>query len=181
MCAIDRTPQFRNEIVTRRLRMRRPRPDDAGAIARLAGDYAICSMTTRMPYPYAEGDARAFVDLVSAQNRSTENTFVIDHADEGLVGAIGFHQPAGHPLEMGYWIGRPFWGRGYATEAAHAALDWAQNDWRRKVVVAGHFADNDASAKVLVKTGFLYTGEVQTRHSRARGATVKTRMMVWLA
>jgi RimJ/RimL family protein N-acetyltransferase len=181
MCVIDRTSQVRDEIVTERLRIRRPKLADVGAIARLAGDYAICSMTTRMPYPYAEGDARAFVELVAAQNRRTENTFVIDQADAGVVGAIGFHQPAGRPLEMGYWIGRPYWGRGYATEAANAALDWAQTDWRRKVVVAGHFADNEASAQVLVKTGFLYTGEVQIRHSRARGAAVKTRMMVWLA
>jgi len=177
--ALDRP--LRDEIVTQRLRIRRPKPADVGAIARLAGDYAICSMTTRMPYPYAENDARAFVDLVSAQNRRTENTFVIDHADEGLVGAVGFHHPMGQPLEMGYWIGRPYWGRGYATEACLGALGWAQTDWRRKVVVAGHFADNAASAQVLVKTGFLYTGEVQTRHSRARGAAVQTRMMVWLA
>ncbi len=181
MCVIDRASQFREEIATPRLRLRRPRTEDAGAIARLAGDFAICSMTTRMPYPYADADARAFVALVGAQNRKRDNTFVIDHAEEGLVGAIGFHQPAGQPLEMGYWIGKPYWGRGYATEAANGALAWAQDDWRRKVVVAGHFADNEASAQVLVKTGFLYTGEVQTRHSRARGAAVKTRMMVWLA
>jgi RimJ/RimL family protein N-acetyltransferase len=181
MDGIDRAPEIRDNIVTRRLRLRRPKPADVGAIARLAGDYAICSMTTRMPYPYVEGDARAFVDLVAVQNRGTENTFVIDHTDDGLVGAVGFHQPQGRPLEMGYWIGRPYWGRGYATEAAHGALQWAQTDWRRKVVVAGHFEDNLASAQVLIKTGFLYTGEVQTRHSRARGAAVKTRMMIWLA
>ncbi len=182
MCVIDRTPQPRDQIVSRRLRMRAPKSEDAGAIARLAGDYAICSMTTRMPYPYVEGDARSFIKLVGAQNRERENTFVIEHEAEGVVGAIGFHQPAGQPLEMGYWIGKPYWGRGYATEAANAALDWAGGDWRRRMVVAGHFADNEASSKVLIKTGFLSTGEVQTRSSRARGgAAVKTRMMVWLA
>jgi RimJ/RimL family protein N-acetyltransferase len=191
MCVIDRTPEagqpggapppLRDEIATPRLRIRRPKASDAPALARLAADYAICSMTTRMPYPYAEPDARAFVDLVAAQNRRRENTFVIDNGDEHLVGALGFHQPAGKPLEMGYWIGRPYWGRGYATEAALGALDWARDDWRRRMVVAGHFADNAASAQVLVKTGFLYTGEVQQRHSRARGATVPTRMMIWLA
>jgi RimJ/RimL family protein N-acetyltransferase len=174
-------PLPRDEIVTPRLRIRRPHPSDVGALARLAGDYAICSMTTRMPYPYAEGDARAFVALVAAQNRRTENTFVIETDPDGLVGAVGFHQPQGQLLEMGYWIGRPFWGRGYATEAANAALSWAAHDWRRKLVVAGHFADNEASGQVLVKTGFLYTGEIQKRHSRARQQTVDTRMMVWLA
>ena len=170
----------RDEVLTPRLKLRRPAAGDAGVIARLAADYAIASMTTRMPYPYAEADARQFVELVGRQNRAVERTFVIERDDEGLVGAIGFHGPPGAPLEMGYWIGRPYWGRGYATEAARGALQWAGTDWGRRMVVAGHFADNPGSARVLVKAGFLYTGEVQRRHSRARGAIAPTRMMVWL-
>ena len=161
--------------------LRRPENRDVGAITRLAGDYAIASMTTRMPFPYADGDARSFVQLVNAQDRRRENTFVIEHAEDGVVGALGFHKPSGQPLEMGYWIGRSYWGRGYATEASIGALKWADVDWRRRMVVAGHFADNAASAQVLIKTGFLYTGEVQKRHSRARGRVEPTRMMVWLA
>jgi RimJ/RimL family protein N-acetyltransferase len=171
----------RDEILTQRLRLRRPARQDWTSVARLAADYAISSMTTRMPYPYGESDARQFIQLVAMQDRKRENTFVIEHADEGVIGAVGFHQPARAPLEMGYWIGRPYWGQGYATEASAAALDWAEHDWRRKMVVAGHFADNEASAQVLIKTGFLYTGEVQQRHSRARGQVAPTRMMVWLA
>jgi RimJ/RimL family protein N-acetyltransferase len=181
MCVVDREPEVRQEIATPRLRLRRPRREDVGAVARLAADYAISSMTTRMPYPYAEGDARQFVDLVATQDRQRENTFMIEHPDEGVIGAVGFHKPTGAPLEMGYWIGRPHWGQGYATEASLAALHWAERDWRRKLIVAGHFTDNEASAKVLIKTGFLYTGEVQNRHSRARGRIAPTRMMLWLA
>ncbi|MDB5458261.1 MAG: GCN5-related N-acetyltransferase [Caulobacteraceae bacterium] len=181
MCVIDHAPDIRDEIATERLNLRRARTSDAAAIVRLASDFAICSMSTRMPFPYGLGDAEAFVRLVSAQKRERENTFVIDNGDDGVVGVLGFHQPPDAPLEMGYWIGRPYWGRGYATEAARAALGWAGNDWRRKMVVAGHFADNAASANVLVKSGFLYTGEVQKRHSRARRKVVATRMMVWLA
>ena len=171
----------RDEVVTARLKLRRPQLGDVGALARLAADYAIASMTTRMPYPYQEGDARHFVSVVMAQDRKRENTFVVDHPDEGLIGAVGFHQTPDAWLEMGYWIGRPYWGQGYATEASRGALDWADKDWGRKVVIAGHFADNPASANVLVKSGFLYTGEVQQRHSRARGQIMPTRMMVWLA
>ena len=79
-------------------------------------------------------------------------------------------------------LGRPFWNRGYATEAARAALKWAKRDWGRKVVVAGHFADNPASGQVLVKSGFLYTGDVEMRACTARGgALTPTRLMVWLA
>jgi RimJ/RimL family protein N-acetyltransferase len=188
MCVIDRPdtktdvrPEARNEIATSRLKLRRPQLSDAGALARLAADYAIASMTTRMPYPYGEGDARHFVSVVAGQDRKRENTFVVEHPDEGVIGAVGFHETTDAWLEMGYWIGRPYWGQGYATETTRAALHWAEHDWRRKVVIAGHFTDNPASANVLIKAGFLYTGQVQNRHSRARGQIAPTRMMVWLA
>jgi RimJ/RimL family protein N-acetyltransferase len=177
MWIIDRAP----DIQTERLRLRAPEERDVAAVTQLAGDYAICSMTTRMPFPYAEEDARAFVRLTSQQDRRRDNAFVIEHLEEGTVGCIGFHQPENARLELGYWIGRPYWGRGFATEATCAALAWARDAWRRTVVTAGHFADNDASGQVLIKSGFLYTGEIQHRHSHARGAIAPTRMMVWLA
>ena len=60
-------------------------------------------------------------------------------------------------------------------------MAWARQDWRKKLVVAGHFADNPASGQVLVKAGFLYTGVVEHKPSTARGESVPTRMMVWLA
>jgi len=174
---IDLAPK----IETRRLVLRAPERSDAARLAKLANDFSVCSMTTRMPFPYALGDANAFIEQVQEQDRRIDNTFLIDLEDEGVVGAVGFYKAAGEPLELGYWIGRPFWGRGLATEAASGALHWARTDWRRKMVVAGHFADNAASAQVLIKAGFLYTGEVQKRHSRARGDGAATRMMVWLA
>jgi RimJ/RimL family protein N-acetyltransferase len=62
-----------------------------------------------------------------------------------------------------------------------AVLSWAREVWGRRAVVSGHFADNPASGRVLEKAGFLYTGEVQPRHSTARGEVAPTRMMVWLA
>lgn len=186
MCVIDRPDTTGKTaaggaVRTARLTLRAPAPGDVAPITRFAGDYAIASMTTRMPHPYAEADARQFVDLTARQNLARERTFVIDHEDEGLIGCIGFHKAAGAPLEMGYWIGRPYWGRGFATEAVTGALRWAEEDWGLRAVASGHFADNAASANVLVKSGFLYTGEVQQRHSRARGELAPTRMMVWLA
>ena len=84
-------------------------------------------------------------------------------------------------MELGYWLGRPYWGKGLATEAVRGAMTWAQGDWGRRLILAGHFADNEASGRVLSKCGFLYTGEVQRRFSRARSADAATRMMVWIA
>ena len=186
MCVIDR-PETTHETIgpgeirTGRLTLRAPEAGDVAAITEFAGDYAIASMTTRMPHPYAEGDARQFVHLVARQDTSRERTFVIDHERHGLVGCIGFHRAPAALLELGYWIARPYWGRGFATEAVTAALRWASKDWGRRAVASGHFDDNAPSAKVLIKAGFLYTGEVQQRHSRARGQIAPTRMMVWLA
>ena len=171
----------RTEIRTDRLILRQPVTGDVATITRLCGDYAVTSMTTRMPHPYAEADARQFVELVGRQNLSRERTFVIEHEGDGLIGCIGFHKAGEAPLEFGYWIGQPYWGQGYATEAAAGALHWASQDWGKRAIASGHFADNPASANVLIKSGFLYTGEVQRRHCRARGAIAPTRMMVWLA
>ncbi len=177
MSVIDRAP----EIETRRLVLRAPTAADAPRLAKLGNDFGVCSMTTRMPFPYGLADARDFIGFAEEQDRRRDNTFVIEHEDEGVIGALGFHRPPEGLVELGYWIGRPYWGRGLATEATEAALAWARTGWRRKVIMAGHFADNPASAQVLIKAGFLYTGLVQKRHSRARGSAAPTRMMVWLA
>jgi len=177
MCVIDHSPR----IETRRLTLRAPATADARRIGELAADYDICSMTTRMPWPYRPSDARGFVERTQAQDRRRDNTFAIEHEDEGVVGVIGLFTPPGEPLELGYWIGRPYWGRGFATEATLAALAWAKADWRKRLVVAGHFDDNLASGQVLIKAGFLYTGVVTPRHSAARGGLARCRMMLWLA
>jgi RimJ/RimL family protein N-acetyltransferase len=170
-----------DSVRTDRLVLRAPKMDDVGAITRLCGDYAIASMTSRMPHPYAEADARRFVSQVARQDVERERTFAIELPGEGVIGCLGFHKSAGAPLEFGYWIGQPWWGRGFATEAATGALYWASQDWGRRTVISGHFAGNGASANVLVKAGFLYTGEVQRRHCQASGRIEPTRMMVWLA
>ena len=186
MCVIDRPettgrPEARNEVRTDRLMLRAPRMDDVGAITNLCGDYAIASKTSRMPHPYAEADARRFVDLVSRQDGGRERTFAIELPGEGLIGCLGFHKTVRGPVEFGYWIGQPYWRQGFATEAAAGALHWASADWGRKAISSGHFTGNAASANVLIKSGFLYTGEIQGRHCQASGQVEPTRMMVWLA
>jgi RimJ/RimL family protein N-acetyltransferase len=178
MCAVDVRPA----VGTERLILRGPVAGDACAIAELANDLGVAAMTEFLPYPYRPADAAAFVDWAEGANPRTDRVFAVEHRQFGLVGMLGFHERAPGRLELGYWLGRPFWGRGYATEAVSAALGWAREDWRRNVVWAGHFSDNSASGQVLCKAGFLYTGDVERRASVARGgAAAATRMMVWLA
>jgi len=177
MCVIDFSPV----IETRRLKLRAPEDRDLARLAAMADDWDIARMTLRLPHPYTLADARTFLARTASQDRSRDNTFVIDLEDDGPVGVIGFfHHDDPYP-EMGYWIGRPYWGRGFATEAVDGALVWASRTWRKRAVAAGHFVDNPASGRVLTKSGFLYTGQVKRQRSLARGEEAETRMMLWLA
>lgn len=177
MCMIDWSPT----IDTRRLTLRAPEMSDAPRLAALMNDYDIAKMTSRVPHPYRQADAEAFVARCEGSDPRTDRNFLIDLEDEGVVGGLGFFTPEHGRLEVGYWLGRSWWGRGLATEALQGALAWAGRDWRKRYVVAGHFADTPASGQVLVKAGFLYTGEVKPLPSTARGESADARMMVWLA
>ena len=177
MCVIERSPV----IETRRLRLRAPERGDVGVMARLANDFDIVRMTARMPWPYTASDAEDFLARCELRDWNEDATFAIELADEGFAGVIGFFGNAEGETEVGYWLGRPYWGRGIATEALKGALGWASREWRKRCVVAGHFDDNPASGVVLTKADFLYTGVVRELPSAARGGICRSRMMVWLA
>lgn len=168
-------------LQTDRLRLRRPEESDLPRIAELANDIDVARMTTRMPHPYAFKDAVEFYVRIQDHDSARERVFLVEDRQAGPAGMLGFHPNEEGRCEIGYWLGRPFWGRGLATEAAEAALAWAGEGWGRRYLTAGHFADNPRSGEVLCKTGFLYTGEVVKRRSLARAAEADTRMMVWLA
>ena len=177
MCVIETSPV----IETRRLTLRAPERRDARKMAGLANDFDVVRMTARMPHPYRLKDAEDFIERCEHRDWQTDVTFAIELEDEGFVGCLGFFQNADRQLETGYWIGRPWWGRGLATEALKGALVWASRDWGKRFVTAGHYADNPASGVVLTKAGFLYTGVVKQLPSLARGEPAPSRMMVWLA
>lgn len=177
MCVIEPSPV----VETRRLALRSPGVRDVARLAELANDAGVARMTLRMPHPYRVQDAEDFLAAVDGQDPARARTFVIEHEDHGSVGVIGLFEDQDPAPEVGYWIGRPFWGRGYATEALEAAMVWASKAWKRRALAAGHFTDNPASGRVLEKAGFLYTGEVRKGFSRARGGVAHTRRMIWLA
>ena len=177
MCVIERSPV----IETRRLTLRAPARRDAAAMAKLANDFDVVRMTARMPWPYTARDAEDFIGRCEQRDWEHDATFAIELEDEGFAGVIGFFGNADGETEVGYWLGRPYWGRGIATEALKGALGWAGRAWRKRCVVAGHFDDNPASGIVLTKADFLYTGVVREMSSVARGGTARSRMMVWLA
>src|SRR4051794_25953694 len=110
------------EIETARLVLRLPAGADAAAITELARDHAVASMTARIPHPYVLADAESFIRS-AAENRRKGHalTLVIERLSDGvLLGCTGFDISEKASAEIGYWVGRPYWGNGVATEAARA-------------------------------------------------------------
>ncbi len=155
-------------LTTERLRLRPFTLLDAPEIQRLAGAREVAQGTLRIPHPYPDGLAEAWVlSHRGAYERGQELALAIVRLEDGvLVGAIGlsFAPDDGH-AELGYWIGVPYWGRGYATEAARALVAYGFRALGLQRVHARHFASNPASGRVLRKIGMAHEGR-QRRHVR---------------
>jgi RimJ/RimL family protein N-acetyltransferase len=177
MCSLRVEPR----IETERLVLTPASADYVDRLIPIINDFDIARMTTPIPHPYGQAEADAFRQHLMQTDISRDSTLQIETHEGDLIGAVGAHLRDAPFPEIGYWIAREHWGNGYATEAAIAIRDWARRAFNCRALIAGHFADNDASGRVLVKCGFLYTGEVQQRFSVARGEDAATRMMVWLA
>lgn len=152
---------------TERLLLRPSWPEDAEALFNAVAEEAIVRNLATIPWPYTAADANAFTAL---QHPFHYPSFLVWKRTGGapeLVGACGLGKNNG-VAELGYWIARPYWGRGYATEAAKAVLGIAKTIGHRHIV-AGHFADNPASGRVLTKIGFRATGKTELRESKGRG------------
>ena len=141
-------------LETKRLAMRAPRLEDAKSVAALANDRRIAENTARIPHPYQMTDAEGFV---GKPNKPGEAVFMITLHDDTIVGvcSVGFHDET---PELGYWMGVPYWGNGYATEALHALVDYAFTDLNHDALQAGARVTNPASRRVLEKCGFQWTG-----------------------
>jgi RimJ/RimL family protein N-acetyltransferase len=173
--------QFDPILETPRLRLRAPCRSDATRIAALCADFEVARTTARLPHPYALADAEAFLASGDSLDPAREARFVVDHPAEGLVGFLSFFGEPAPGTEIGYWLGRPYWGAGLMTEAVKAALAWAARDWGRTYVRAWRLDENPASDAVLVKAGFLYTGERRQTLVTSRGEALPSRGMIWLA
>lgn len=157
---------------TPRLLLRPGWKEDAPALAQAIGDFAVASRLARAPWPYGIEDAEAFL---SSERGPLPNflIFARTHGAPRLVGGIGLEQ-ADAGVELGYWIARPYWGLGFATEAGRAVVDMADHGLRLPRLMAAHFADNQASASVLHKLGFEPTGQMGSRSCRARNSVEPT-------
>jgi len=158
-------------IRTDRLFLRPTWPDDLDEFVALLNDEEVARNIGTKVLPDTAASAR---ELISAPRDPLLPHFFINlRSDDGLklIGGIGLGYEEGE-VELGYWIGRAYWGRGFASEAVAAVLN---NAWMlgHSRILARHVADNEATAQVLTKAGFCATGEIGKRFSEARGGDVE--------
>ena len=144
-------------IETERLILRAPRAPDAEPIAHYINDFAVSGNLARVPFPYFLSDAKAWLRTRHSDVDADDANFSIDVKGQGYAGHIGFHSGALGPV-IGYWLGKPFWGRGIMTEAVISALDWFFATSRAPIVYSGVFHFNQASLAIQHKLGFTETG-----------------------
>ena len=151
-------------IRTERLFLRPGWPEDWQELLAGIGDEAVVRNLARAPWPYTADDARSFAAQPQADR--TPHFVVTAPGPRGtqLIGACGLSRDDAGQVELGYWISRPHWGHGYATEAAAALLRIAPLLGHRRLV-ASHFADNPASGRVLRKLGLVQKRRRRVRHS----------------
>src|SRR3954452_17831367 len=145
-------PMPRPTLTTERLVLRPFTRADAPAVQRLASAREVAESTLLIPHPYPEGAAAEWIE--GHDDTSNNHIFAITLRDGEVMGAIGLHVDRNHDrAEIGYWIGVPYWSRGYVTEAASAVVRYVFDDLGLNRVFAFHFTRNPASGRVLQKVG----------------------------
>lgn len=166
------------ELETERLLLRPPQERDVAFMVKLLGDYDVAKNLSRAPHPYAESDALEFLGQQEDKRaKGTDFTFAIVDKERGtFMGVCGLHLRDQGYFELGYWLGKPYWKQGFATETARRVAGFAFHDLKAAKLIAGWFHDNPASGHVLAKLGFLPCG-VESRECRSRGHAVYCNMV----
>ena len=157
------------------------RRSDGDALVEWLGDREIYERTLRIPFPYTAAEAEFWFGLVeqaTAEHGRPVN-YAIRDADEKLVGSIGLEGLGvlgrKHRAEVGYWLARPYWGRGIMSATVRAVCRHAIDDIGLSKITAHTFAENGASQRVLGKCGFVQEGFFKG-HFEKEGRLIDVRM-----
>jgi RimJ/RimL family protein N-acetyltransferase len=146
-------------LVSERLLLRAPEKADTNAIAHLANNINVASKVSRMPHPYTEKDAENFIARVAsgAMGKCVYAVTLTETRD--FIGCCALErQEGGRGLEIGYWLGEPYWNRGFATEAAQTLIDFGFRHFDGDFIDARVRVMNIASRRVIQKCGFQFQG-----------------------
>jgi RimJ/RimL family protein N-acetyltransferase len=155
-----------SELHTARLVLRPARPDDAPRFALGLGTYDVARWLAPVPWPFTLVMATEWLRTAPETNRPERALFIVDLPGRGLIGCVALNG------ELGFWIARPHWGKGYATEAAQAVIDWHFRGSNSDALLASAHHANTASLKVKAKLGFSETGR-DRRFSQALQSNVE--------
>ena len=157
-------------LTTERLALRPFTLADAPAIQQLAGAREVAYNTLLIPHPYPDGAAEAWISKPRDEN--TVNFAITLREGGALAGGMGLVVSRQHERgELGYWIAVPYWGLGYATEAARAVLRYGFEEMRVNRIFAEHFSRNAASGRVMQKLGMRHEGSLR-QHLVKWGETI---------
>ncbi len=151
-------------LITSRLVLRPFHPSDAPAVRTLAGDFRVADTTLNVPHPYEDGLAEQWISShVDQYEADHAVVFAMVGKESGaLVGSIQLALlPRFRRAELGYWVGAPFWGLGYCTEAARTLIDFGFSVLNLHKISASHLTRNPASGRVMLKAGMAHEGSLR--------------------
>lgn len=155
-------------IKTKRLTLREPAETDLPNMVALSNNWNVVEPTAAMPFPYREADGIAF--LAALNDPDKPRAYAIADQSNSLIGVVSLKFEAGKLPELGYWVGEPFWGQGFAPEAAVGLLGAARATGTISEVRARVLAHNKSSIRVLEKAGFTVveqtTSVVERHHAK---------------
>ncbi|MFT4416268.1 GNAT family N-acetyltransferase [Fredinandcohnia humi] len=151
-------------LETERLILRTLTIEDADRVEELASEYDIAKTTLNIPHPYPEGSAKTFIESVLLAEEKDNVAFfaIIDKESSSLIGIINLGNIPVHKRgELAYWIGKPYWGKGYGTEAANKVIEFGFEQMELNKIFAASFTDNPGSWRIMEKIGMKHEGTLR--------------------
>ncbi|MEP3280145.1 MAG: GNAT family N-acetyltransferase [Stappiaceae bacterium] len=151
-------------LTTERLVLRALAEQDAPSVQAMVSDFDVAGKLAVVPHPYPDGAALEFIQRSRSKVPDQDGFDFAITCDGDLIGIVSLHGQ-NHPNQsdgipgIGYWLGKPYWGRGYMTEAANEVLTWIFATLAPEIIRSGAFAHNSDSINVLTKLGFRRTGQ----------------------
>ena len=138
------------EIKTKRLLIKKPQIRDKQKLISELNNKEVSKWLEKVPFPYSDKDADRWIKLLTINNLEF-NIFL----ENNLIGGVGLKQD----YRLGYWLGKNYWGNGYATETSRELIKYASKELKIQKIKARYMTENTSSAKVLEKLGFKEVGK----------------------
>ena len=148
-------------IKTERLRIKTPKIDDQVELTQLINDYDVVQWLSTIPFPYTVRDAEDFIERSQEKALKHESYNFMIFQNNKLLGGIALTEFNGPSCELGYWLGKQYWGSGFATEAVGGILSFGFDELKLNNIFAAYKIGNEASKNVLKKCGFHFFREFQ--------------------